>query len=237
MDCDIRRLAAGDLGNLVAEHYRQRGDVVEFLPDPAAGTVELMVLVKGRRRVVLCVAGGREVTPPVVRELVGTQRIEHADDATLVSTGIGTESALNLATEQAVQWVGPDELESWMKLRNAPQLVECLLEVTLAQLTLDFYHDHFVMSAIGHPEHVVFLVLSIGSFDLDLVQGLLYPRHPGAGPTYLNSCWDPAGGETGSASVDAAAGSESNSGVEPWAGRLGLACGSPSTETMMGRTT
>lgn len=112
--------AAGDLGNLVAEHYRQRGDVVEFLPDPAAGTVELMVLVKGRRRVVLCVAGGREVTPPVVRELVGTQRIEHADDATLVSTGIGTESALNLATEQAVQWVGPDELESWMKLRNAP---------------------------------------------------------------------------------------------------------------------
>lgn len=119
-DGDIRRLAAGELGNLVAEHYRQRGDVVEFLPDPAAGTVELMVLVKGRRRVVLCVAGGREVTPPVVRELVGTQRIEHADDATLVSTGIGTESALNLATEQAVQWVGPDELESWMKLRDAP---------------------------------------------------------------------------------------------------------------------
>jgi hypothetical protein len=119
VDGDIRRFAAGELGNLVAEHYRQRGDVVEFLPDPAAGTVELMVLVKGRRRVVLCVAGGREVTPPVVRELVGTQRIEHADDATLVSTGIGTESALNLATEQAVQWIGPDELESWMKLRNA----------------------------------------------------------------------------------------------------------------------
>lgn len=118
-DGDIRRLAAADLGNLVAEHYRQRGDVVEFLPDPAAGTVELMVLVKGRRRVVLCVSGGREVTPPVVRELVGTQRIEHADDATLVSTGIGTESALNLATEQAVQWIGPDELESWMKLRDA----------------------------------------------------------------------------------------------------------------------
>lgn len=118
-DGDIRRFGAAELGNLVAEHYRQRGDVVEFLPDPAAGTVELMVLVKGRRRVVLCVAGGREVTPPVVRELVGTQRIEHADDATLVSTGFGTESALNLATEQAVQWVGPDELESWMKLRNA----------------------------------------------------------------------------------------------------------------------
>lgn len=114
-DGDIRRLAAGELGNLVAEHYRQRGDVVEFLPDPAAGTVELMVLVKGRRRVVLCVAGGREVTPPVVRELVGTQRIEHADDATLVSTGIGTESALNLATEQAVQWIGPEDLESWIR--------------------------------------------------------------------------------------------------------------------------
>lgn len=114
-DGDIRRLAAGELGNLVADHYRQRGDVVEFLPDPAAGTVELMVLVKGRRRVVLCVAGGREVTPPVVRELVGTQRIEHADDATLVSTGIGTESALNLATEQAVQWIGPEDIESWIR--------------------------------------------------------------------------------------------------------------------------
>jgi hypothetical protein len=110
---DLRGMGATELGNLVADHYRQRGDVVEFLPDPAAGTVELMVLVKGRRRVVLCVAGGREVTPAVVRELVGTQRIEHADDATLVSTGIGTESALNLATEQAVEWIGPDEMESW----------------------------------------------------------------------------------------------------------------------------
>jgi len=115
---DFWRMPAGELGNLVAGLYRDRGDTVEFLPDPAAGTVELMVLVKGRRRVVLCVAGGREVTPPVVRELVGTQRIEHADDATLVSTGIGTESALNLATEQAVQWIGPDELESWMKVRK-----------------------------------------------------------------------------------------------------------------------
>jgi hypothetical protein len=116
---DLRRMGATELGNLVAEHYRRRGDAVEFLPDPAAGTVELMVLVKGRRRVVLCVAGGREVTPALVRELVGTQRIEHADDATLVSTGPGTESAVNLATEQAVEWIGPDELESWMKLRNA----------------------------------------------------------------------------------------------------------------------
>ena len=116
---DFCRMPAGELGNLVAGLYRDRGDTVEFLPEPASGTVELMVMVKGRRRVVLCVAGGREVTPPVVRELVGTQRIEHADDATLVSTGVATESALNLATEQAVQWIGPDELESWMKLRNA----------------------------------------------------------------------------------------------------------------------
>lgn len=116
---DFWRMPAGELGNLVAGLYRDRGDTVEFLPDPASGTVELMVLVKGRRRVVLCVAGGREVSPPVVRELVGTQRIEHADDATLVSTGVGTESALSLATEQAVQWIGPAELESWMKLRKA----------------------------------------------------------------------------------------------------------------------
>ena len=116
---DLRRMGAPELGNLVAEHYRRRGDAVEFLPDPAAGTVELMVLVKGRRRVVLCVAGGREVTPALVRELVGTQRIEHADDATLVSTGPGTESALNLATEQAVEWIGPEELESWVKHRDA----------------------------------------------------------------------------------------------------------------------
>jgi hypothetical protein len=89
------------------------------------------------------------------------------------------------------------------------------------------------MSAIGHPQHVVLLVLSVGSFDFDLVEGLLHSRHPGAGATY----WDPAGGETGSVSVDAAEGAESNSGAEPWAGRLGLAWVEPSTETMMGRTT
>ncbi len=59
------------------------------------------------------------MTPAVVRELVGNQRVERAGDATPVSTGIGTESVLNLATEQAVQWIGPDELEAWVRTPQA----------------------------------------------------------------------------------------------------------------------
>ena len=55
-----------------------------------------------------------EVTTSGVRELVGFRDIEHADDATLVTTVAGSEAARNLALKQGIQWIGPAELSQWM---------------------------------------------------------------------------------------------------------------------------
>ncbi len=54
------------------------------------------------------------MTTSGVRELVGFRDIEHADDATLVTTVAGSEAARNLALKQGIQWIGPAELSQWM---------------------------------------------------------------------------------------------------------------------------
>jgi len=110
----LERMTADELGERVAGLYRGRGESVEMQPDPGLRSSDLLVLAGGRRRVVHCMVGPDEVTTSGVRELVGFRDIEHADDATLVTTVAGSEAARNLALTQGIQWIGPAELSQWM---------------------------------------------------------------------------------------------------------------------------
>lgn len=115
----FERMASTELGELVAGLYRRRGESVEMQADPGSGAADMVVLAVGKRRVVHCLVGPEEVTPSAVRELVGFRDIEHADDATLVTTVHGSEAARNLAVEQGIQWIGPAELSEWMAVAGA----------------------------------------------------------------------------------------------------------------------
>lgn len=106
-----------ELGRVVADAFHRVGGCVDLIEDPTPGTVEMRVAVRGRRGVLLCVGRETEVSAGLVRELVGTRSIEHADDAILLTLGPWTEGARGLATEQGIEWVSGREVSGWIRTR------------------------------------------------------------------------------------------------------------------------